>query len=680
MKSRSGQDSMNGANRQQGRHKRSSWGFRLALSLLVLITLVVIGVIIWLLKTQDLDKLSTKLGILASIVTALIGLPTLFFTIVKWPDSEEPTERNRMSPPLQHPRHAEYFQDRVGERTWLLAQLHPGRIVTICGPGGMGKTALVSEVLWTLAPGDTPPASFPDGIVFHSFYGQPETAVVLEQLARTFGEDPLPTPAQAARRALGGKRVLLVLDGAEEAENLEQVLAVCASCCVLVTSRRRSDAADPALLLDLQRLPPEEAVAVVQAWQAQRQANDAVIARICQLVGGLPLALRLAGSYLALHPNEAGEYLAWLEEDLWEALDQGSSAHKSVPVLLERSLARLSSAAQAVLGVIGVFALAPIERELVTGMLNWAVHDASRALEELVDYGLLVRVGRSYEVSHPLIHAYARQRLLKKADVARQRALLVQLVTVLIAHFPNKVTHTTWGECERLLPHIQACALQLAQQGEALADAAALFFQAGIYSKERARYVQAEELFKRALLIREQVLEPDHFEIAESLDRLARIYRSQGKYKQAEPLFQRSLAIEEKTLGPEHPDTATTLSNLAVLYREQGKYKQAEPLFQRSLAIKEKTLGPEHPYTATTLDNLAMLYREQGKYKQAEPLYQRALTIREKTLGPEHPYIATTLANYADLLRQMQRTEEAIPFEQRAQAIRAKRSSVKETG
>jgi hypothetical protein len=90
--SRSGQDSMNAANRHRGGHKRFSWGFRLALSLLVLITLALIGVIIWLFKTQDLDKMSTKLGILASIVTALIGLPTLFFTIVKWPDSDSPDE------------------------------------------------------------------------------------------------------------------------------------------------------------------------------------------------------------------------------------------------------------------------------------------------------------------------------------------------------------------------------------------------------------------------------------------------------------------------------------------------------------------------------------------------------------------------------------------------------------
>jgi len=571
-------------------------------------------------------------------------------------------------PPLQLPRRAEHFADRLAERAWLLAHLHPGQIVTLCGPGGMGKTALVAEILWTLAPGDRPPASFPHGIVFHSFYGRPEAAVALEQLARSFGEDPLPTPAQAAQRALSGKQVLLVLDGVEEAENLEQVLTVCASCAVLVTSRRRSDAADPVLLLDLQRLPLEEAVTVVQAWQAQRQTNAAVIERICQLVGGLPLALRLVGSYLALHQDEAEDYLAWLEEDVWQALDQGRTTRKSVPMLLARGVARLSAEAKAALGVIGLLALAPFARELVTDMLEVAARAASRALGELVDYGLLVRLGKAYEVSHPLIHTYARQVLLAGEETPQQAALVARLVTMLTEHFPE-VDHPNWEACERLVPHIQACAAQLGQQSIAQVEAAALFVQAGWYLQDRARYEQAAPLYQRALAIYEQQLGPTHPDTATSLNNLAQLYQDQGKYPEAEPLYQRALAIYEQQLGPTHPDTATSLNNLAVLYRSQGRYNEAEPLYQRALAIREQQLGAEHPDTAQSLNNLASLYQDQGKYPEAEPLYQRVLAICEQQLGPTHPDTATSLNDLASLYQDQGKYPEAEPLCQRALAI-----------
>jgi len=573
------------------------------------------------------------------------------------------------TPPLQRPRRAEHFTDRAAEQAWLLDRLHPGQIVTISGPGGMGKTALVAEMLWSLVPGDSPPTRFPHGIVFHSFYGQPDAAVALEQLARTFGEDPLPTPAEAARRALGGKRALLVLDGAEEAQNLEQVLAVSGSCAVLVTSRRRNAAADPALLLDLQRLPQSEAVAVVQAWQAQRQADEAVTLRICQLVGGLPLALRLAGSYLALHPEEGEEYLAWLEEDLLGALDQGSSSRKSVPVLLERSVARLRPEAQTVLRLVGLMALAPFARELVADVLEFAPAAAWRALDEVVDYGLLVRVGASYEVSHPLIHTYARQVLLAGQEATQQAALVASLVTVLAEHFPE-VDHANWEACERLVPHIQACAAQLEQQSTAQVEAAALFIQAGRYLRDRARYDQAAPLLQRALAIREQQLGPKHPGVAYTLNDLAGLYSQQGKYAEAKPLFLRALRIRMRQLGPKHPNVAYTLNNLAYLYRRQGKYVEAKSLILRALRIRMRQLGPKHPQVASIFNNLAYLYLEQGKYAEAKSLFLRALAIREQQLGPEHPDVADSLSYLASFYRQQGKYAEAEPLYQRALGIR----------
>jgi tetratricopeptide (TPR) repeat protein len=541
---------------------------------------------------------------------------------------EQPQKR----PSLQRPRRAEHFVDRGAEQARLLAELHPGRVVTVCGPGGMGKTALVAEVLWTLAPGEQPPAAFPDGLLFYSFYGQPAVTIALEQLARTLGEDPLPTPALAAQRALSGRRLLLVLDGAEEADHLEQVLVVCGASAVLVTSRRRSDAADPALLLDLQRLSPDDAVAVMQAWQAQRPADEAIIKRICQLVGGLPLALRLVGSYLALHQEEAEEYLAWLEDDPFDALDQGSSSRKSVPVLLERSVARLRPDAQAVLGMIGLLALAPFERDLVAGVMELAPRAASRALGELVDYGMLVQVGMAYEVSHPLIHTYASQVLLAQDESAAHRARLERLVRVLDEQFPQ-VEYASWTRCEELLPHVQACAALLEQHQLVFEEAGSLLTRAGWYLRERGQYLQA------ALLL------------------------------------QQALTLCEHALGSEHSYLGVILNNLALLYQAQGQYARAIPYAQRAVDFDEQTRGPDHSETAKSLDNLAQLYRAQGRYAEAEPLYQRALAILEKALPPDHPSLVIGLENYAALLRQLQRTDEASALERRVQAIRAKRLS-----
>ena len=70
-------------------------------------------------------------------------------------------------------------------------------------------------------------------------------------------------------------------------------------------------------------------------------------------------------------------------------------------------------------------------------------------------------------------------------------------ITVLTEHFPP-VDHANWEACERLVPHIQACAAQLEQQSTAQVEAAALFVQAGQYLQDRAWYEQAALLLQRA--------------------------------------------------------------------------------------------------------------------------------------------------------------------------------------
>jgi hypothetical protein len=323
--------------------------------------------------------------------------------------------RSPSGKPLQRPPRAAYFTDRETELAQLLRDLQPGRVVTLCGPGGMGKTALAAEAIWRLMPEPEPPAAFPDGVIFYSFYGRPDPALAFEHLVRSYDETAQDSSAGAVYRLLSNKRALLVLDGAEEAGNLGTVLDVTAGCGVLVTSRRREDA--PAGRQDLAPLPQTEALDLLRAWgQAQIDA-EAAGREICDLLGGLPLAVRLAGRYLAQTGERATEYRAWLAETPLPALDHGARRLESVNVLLERSLAQVSEDAQQLLAVTGSLALAPFDRAVIAAALPDI--DLRPALGQLVNYGLLRRDTARYTVSHALIHTYARQRLVVAELVER---------------------------------------------------------------------------------------------------------------------------------------------------------------------------------------------------------------------------------------------------------------------
>jgi tetratricopeptide (TPR) repeat protein len=190
--------------------------------------------------------------------------------------------------------------------------------------------------------------------------------------------------------------------------------------------------------------------------------------------------------------------------------------------------------------------------------------------------------------------------------------------------------------------------------------------QVGLYSTYAGEYIEAEPLLKRALKIRENQLNPDQRNIADSLNNLAGLYESQSEYEQAESLYLRAIEINEKDLGKDHPRLAIALNNLANLYRVLGKYERAKTLFLRVIKINEKMIGSKHTNHAITLNNLALLYKTQGKYEQAKPLYIQAIEIDEKTLGKDHPQLATHLNNLAELYRSQGKYEQAEPLYLRA--------------
>jgi tetratricopeptide (TPR) repeat protein len=113
----------------------------------------------------------------------------------------------------------------------------------------------------------------------------------------------------------------------------------------------------------------------------------------------------------------------------------------------------------------------------------------------------------------------------------------------------------------------------------------------------------AKKVAINAALLISILLSAQHSILAQSgesaLDKQADKLFKSGHYPEAEALLKRSLAISEKAPSSKHPKLAETLNNLAELYRTQGRYAEAEPLYERALTIAEKALGPNNSDFAT---------------------------------------------------------------------------------
>jgi tetratricopeptide (TPR) repeat protein len=156
---------------------------------------------------------------------------------------------------------------------------------------------------------------------------------------------------------------------------------------------------------------------------------------------------------------------------------------------------------------------------------------------------------------------------------------------------------------------------------------------------------QAEPLLRRALVIQERALGPQHPEVARCLLRLAQLYTLHRRppeqfpeYALAEPLLRRALAILKRVPAPDTLLYWITISELATACEHLGHYDEAEQLLRRAPAMWADH-EPGHPNVSNSLLHLASFYQRRCRWDQAEAALRQALAVRDQELADRGPEV-----------------------------------------
>jgi tetratricopeptide (TPR) repeat protein/transcriptional regulator with XRE-family HTH domain len=292
----------------------------------------------------------------------------------------------------------------------------PSPVVVISGMAGVGKTA--SAVHWAHRIAD----DYPDGQLFLNLRGysplpalQPIEA--LTAMLRSLGLDSDQVPAESDQAAArlrtetAGKRMLILLDNAESADQVVPLFPGGPRSLVIVTSRNRLGdlhTRHGAFRLGLAPLTPDEATRLLKALlRIPRSSEHPELDELARSSGYLPLALRIAAA------NWVGGHVV---------PPHGDGPHAALKATFDGSYRALADDARRMLRLLGIVPVRSLAVEAATVLTDMSMAATERAIEQLVHAHMVNRDGRGRLYLHDLIRDYAND-LVEAEDPVRVDAL-----------------------------------------------------------------------------------------------------------------------------------------------------------------------------------------------------------------------------------------------------------------
>jgi len=298
----------------------------------------------------------------------------------------------------------------------------------VSGPPGCGKTTLALKAAADLAEG------FPDGcfvVDLHGVDGPVDTGEALLKLLKALGvpdrrlaKEDHQGRAGLLRALLGERRCLVVLDNARDEAQVRALLPAGGRSLVLVTSRRPLTGLEDVDRLTLSEMAQEEAVDLLRRILGEERADAeaAAVARVAELCGRLPLALRVAGNWLTVRSGWTVDHLARRLADEERRLGALAAGDVCVEAAFELSYRQLTAQAARMLRLLSLVPGPDMTAAHGAALTATDVFEAEDVMEELTEAGLLRATFTGRYQLHDLLRLFARARLAREGEAGEREA------------------------------------------------------------------------------------------------------------------------------------------------------------------------------------------------------------------------------------------------------------------
>jgi len=542
-------------------------------------------------------------------------------------------------------------------------QLHKaniGQVATFQGMGGLGKTQLAVEYSHRYK-------DVYDGVVWLTVDQDIESQLMDLAVEQGWVSEGLDGKLKLAKAKSGYdalENTLLVYDNVENYDTEVKALIPKSNANkILITSRNTIGGFTS---IELTTMDEDNALALLEyeSNRAVKEDEKEAIEALIKELDGLPLALEMAGAYMADADLSWGDYwelfkaqkVSFLEKSTIRGSGTNHENNISRTLAIGESILSENPLLEKIIYLLSFGASEPMNKTLLAKMLGVKEFNIAEAIQ----HGTKLKfIKKEEEGKNTLYTLHRLVREVWKSQREIESSFAQDTVGHLIGYLKKiKDEYLNLSMLEMASFHAKAWA----EHSEEKDDKALLLSYAAFPYYYSGAYTEALQLVNDAyILVDKKKDSPAH---AEVLTYKATLQDNLGDAKEAKPYYEESLAMRKRLYEGDHPDVESSLNNMGFILGTLGDAKEAKLYYEESLAMCKRLYEGDHPNVAGSLNNVGSIAFKFKECHKAQKLLEEAESMIER-LGYDKHNLRGKISTYLKRIKKSMKDEAKLNFKKK---------------
>lgn len=193
-------------------------------------------------------------------------------------------------------------------------------------------------------------------------------------------------------------------------------------------------------------------------------------------------------------------------------------------------------------------------------------------------------------------------------------------------------------------------------------DLAETYYEMGSLYDHKGEFSKALDFYNKSIQTWRNITPTNHSKLASIYTSTGTVHMNINEYSKGLEYYKNSLKHEQKSLPLNYSKLASAYSNIGIIYKNMTQYTNALEYFLKALKASEQAPTLSRPWVSNIYKNIALLHKNMGDYPKALEFSHKMLQFQQGYIPPRHPALGDTYCQIALMHYNMQEYSQALDY------------------